>query len=420
MDASHASVPPSGPEEDETPRRSHRWVGWLLGSFALAVVVIAAAAGGFWLGAQGTADLPEIGAGTGPTADAYPEELEPVIETYERLRDEAVDPPPTEDLVEGAVDGMLEVLDDPYARYYLPADYDRFSDTLDGTYSGVGMELQETPDGLFVVTVFEGTPAEEVGIASGDQIIAVDGEDVRDEPIEAVVDLIRGEPETEVTLGLERNGEELEVSPVRAEIEIPLLEHELLDDQVGYIRLNQFISGAGEAVRAAADDLLSAGAEGLVLDLRGNPGGLLPEAVGVASVFVDDGPVVIVEAGDESETFEASGGAIDAPLVVLVDGGSASASEIVAGAVRDTSRGQVVGETTFGKGTVQAIRSLSDGSGLKFTNARYLTPAGDSIEEVGVEPDRVVEAAEDPDGPDDDPQLSAAREELRQLIAEAR
>lgn len=418
MDTSHTPPDAGGPvEAGAATRRSRRWIGWVVGGFALIVLLVGVSTGAFWMGAQSSDTLGDVGAGTGPTDDPYPEELAPLIEVFERLQEEAVDPPDAEDLVEAGIEGMLDELDDPYAQFYLPADYERFSDTLDGTYSGVGMELQETPEGLFVVTVFEGTPAEEAGIESGDQIVAVDGEDVRDEPIEAVVDLVRGEPGTDVTLGLERNGESLEVTPTRAEIEIPLLEHEMLEDAIGYIRLNQFMSGAGDAVRAAADELTGAGADGLVLDLRGNPGGLLPEAIEVAGVFVEEGPIVIVEAGDESETFDAPGDALDAPLVVLVNEGSASASEIVAGAVRDTGRGAVVGETTFGKGTVQAIRSLSDGSGLKFTNARYLTPSGDSIEEVGVDPDRVVEDADDPD---EDPQLAAAREELRQLIAEAR
>ncbi|QBI18776.1 S41 family peptidase [Egibacter rhizosphaerae] len=415
--------PPQTSGADRPERRGRR----LLGVFV--VLLLVALVGGLTYGAYlwglqqdsgGVVDA--TGAGTEATSDPYPEELAPLIETFEELTEGAVDAPDADELLDAAIDGMLEELDDPYAEFYEPAEYATFSESLDGTYSGVGMELQETPDGLFIVTVFEGSPAQEAGLRSGDQIVEVEGEDVRDAPINSVVDEVRGDEGTEVSIGVERNGEELHFDVGRAEIEIPLLDAELLDDGQGYVELNQFTSGAGDTVREAVNGLLDDGADGLVLDLRGNPGGLLNEAVEVASVFVDEGPVVTVEASDEAETFEASGDAVDAPLVVLVDGGSASASEIVAGAIQDAGRGQLVGEPTFGKGTVQAIRSLSDGSGLKFTNAQYFTPSGESIEEIGVQPDRLVEvdedeAAEAENGPDE--QLDAAQEELRQIIAGA-
>ncbi len=396
------------------------WRWRILGGIVALAVVVALVLTAYRLGSQESSGFVEVPVGSGGGSDQVPADIEPLLELYDELDSRAVDAPESEELVEAAIQGMLDALDDPYARYYDPTDYDAFSDELDGTYSGVGMELQETPDGLFVVTVFPDTPAEEAGVRAGDRIIGVDGEDVRDEPIESVVNDVRGEAGTDVTLELERDdGDEvLEVDVTRAEIEIPRLDAELLDDGIAHLRLLQFTSGAGDDMRAAADELIEQGAEGFVLDLRGNPGGLLREAVSAASVFLDDEVVVRVqERVGEEEQLEAHGDPVtDLPLVVLVDQGTASASEIVAGAIQDADRGVVVGEPTFGKGTVQSIRSLSDGSGVKFTTAAYYTPSGDSIEEVGVQPSRVVERDEEDD---DDEQLAAAREELQSMMVEA-
>lgn len=406
------------PPPPSASRPSWRWR--ILGGVVAVAVVAALVLTAYRLGDEGSSGFVEVPVGSGGGTDQVPADIEPLLELYDELDSRAVDAPESDELVEAAMEGMLDALDDPYARYYDPADYNAFSEELEGTYSGVGMELQETPDGLFVVTVFPDTPAEEAGVRAGDRIIGVDGEDVRDEPIESVVNDVRGEPGTDVTLELERDdGDEvLELDVTRAEIEIPRLDAELLDDEIAHLRLLQFTSGAGDDMRATAEELIAEGAEGFVLDLRGNPGGLLREAVSAASVFLDDEVVVRVqERESEEEVLEARGDPVEQlPLVVLVDQHTASASEIVAGAVQDADRGTVVGEPTFGKGTVQSIRSLSDGSGVKFTTAAYYTPSGDSIEEVGVQPDRVVERDEDDD---EDEQLAAARDELRSLMAEA-
>jgi carboxyl-terminal processing protease len=350
-----------------------------------------------------------------PIAASGTSDIGVVTELFERLRTEAVDAPADEVLVEGAIEGMLEALDDPYALYYDAAEFARFNRGLDGTFFGVGLLLEESPEGPTVVRTLPDTPAERAGIQEGEIIVSVDGEDVRDLPLSAIVDLVIGEEGTPVVLGFEGGPEgPREVELVRAQIDAPTIEAELLDDGSGLISLFTFNQKAAEQLRGAAEELIDRGAEGIILDLRRNPGGLLEEAVEVASVFVDDELIVTVRESDRPERNLRArrGGLVDVPLVVLVDDFSASASEIVAGAFQDLGRAAVVGETTFGKGTVQTVRTLSAGGGVKFTTAEYLTPSGDSIEGIGVVPDREVTG-------DEDAQLAAAQEALRQTIAEA-
>lgn len=355
------------------------------------------------------------GSGAGaPTG--LPGDFSALADLYERITTEAVDPPSHEVLLEGAIEGMLDQLDDPYAAYYDASEFMAFSELLDGTFSGVGVMVEETPEGVTIVNVLEGTPAEQAGLEEGERIVSVDGEDVREAPLQAVVQKVQGEEGTTVVLGLEGGSQgPREVPVTRAQIDRPVVDVEQLDGGAVHIRLLQFTEGAGERLRTLVSEHLQQGGTGIVLDLRGNPGGLLREAVSVASVFIEDGPIVSVEErGRERQSFEATGEAFaDVPLVVLVDATSASASEIVAGAVQDLNRGVVVGAPTFGKGTVQTVRPLRDGSGVKFTTAEYFTSSGDSIEGTGIAPDRVVT--------DEDEQLAAAQEALRgQLVGSGR
>ncbi|HSK92315.1 MAG TPA: S41 family peptidase [Euzebyales bacterium] len=395
--------------EFESPRPR-----WRTGLPGIVIAVVLAALIGAGLFALVSSDRAAGGAISAQTA----EDLAPLTELYEALNSQAVDQPDKDALINAAIDAMLEEVDDPYARYFPTDDFDDFSASLDGTFSGVGLMLEETPAGSVIVSVLEGTPAEQAGIEEGERIVSVDGRDVRDAPLEQIVTRVKGEPGTTVLLGLdggEAGARELELT--RAEFDLPTFDSETLAGGVGYIDLRQFVDGAGQRVRDAARTMVDGRVRGIILDLRNNPGGLLNEAVDVASVFVDDAEIVSVEErGGARETFGASGDAVaDVPLVVLVDRTSASASEIVAGAVQDADRGVIVGETTFGKGTVQTIAQLSDGSGVKFTTARYYTPSGDSIEGVGVAPD--VEVAR-PDGPvelPDDRQVQAALEQIADL-----
>ena len=379
---------------------------------AAVVLVLASLTAAYRVGRTSAAlTQPALTADGVPTA-ALPPELTAVGDLFARIQADAVTVPGEEELVEGALTGMLDTLDDDYAAYYDAEAFSAFNQQLEGEFSGVGMVVEEIPAGLTVVTVLPGSPAEAAGIRSGQRVVSVDGEDVTDLPIESVVELIKGEEGTQVTLGLVGEGP-AEVTLTRAVIHLPTSEWELRDDGIGHIRLLQFSDHSGEEVREAVTELQGQGATGLVLDLRGNPGGLLSEAIAVTSAFADEGVAVIVEERDQQrETYEVTGDAVtDLPLVVLVDGGSASASEIVAGALQDLGRATVVGETTFGKGTVQTVRLLGDGSGVKFTTARYYTPSGDSIEGVGVVPDREVADAED--------QLEVAARLARQGLAVA-
>lgn len=391
------------PELPEARARRGRPVTRILSAVGALLLFAATATFSYQLGARSGVPAAEPAP---PTVEA----LEPIEELFQDLSSSAVEAPDDAALVEGGIEGMLDTLNDDYARYYDASDFAAFNAQLDGSFSGVGLLLEETPEGPVVVSVLEDTPAEEAGIEEGERIIGVDGEDLRDASIEEVVSRVKGEAGTEVRLELAGGPDGIrEVTVTREDIDLPTLEQRVLDDGVGYIRLLQFTNQAGEDVRNAVEDLIAEDVPGLVLDLRGNPGGLLEEAVDVTGIFIEEGPVVSVqERVGERKTLDATGDAYeDLPLVVLVDGGSASASEIVAGAVQDRDRGTIVGERTFGKGTVQTIRTLSDGSGVKFTTARYFTPSGDSIEGVGVAPDRRVA--------EDDEQLAAAQQALDAL-----
>jgi carboxyl-terminal processing protease len=388
--------------EFESPRP--RWRSGLPGIVAVLVIAALVGAATFAL-LSGRATQRDDGDG-GAAGD-----LAALNELYETLSNQAVDPPDREQLLQGAIEGMLDEVDDPYARYFPEAEFEEFNASLEGTFSGVGLMLEETPEGPVIVSVLEGTPADDVGIEEGERIVTVDGENVRDEPIEQIVMKVKGDAGTTVRLGLaggDKGARELEVT--RAEFNLPDITTDTLDGDVGYINLLQFVEGSGDRLRTEVQTMVEDGVQGIVLDLRANPGGLLDEAVDVASVFIEDGEIVSVqERSRERETFEAVGDAFEqVPIAVLVDGHSASASEIVAGAIQDADRGPIVGVQTFGKGTVQTIAQLSDGSGAKFTTARYFTPSGDSIEGVGVTPDVEVALGEDGETLEDDPQVQAA------------
>lgn len=345
-----------------------------------------------------------------------PPEFGALGELYGRIERQAMRVPGDAALAKGAVEGMLDALGDRHAAYYDRKDFAAFTQMLEGEFSGVGIRIDESDQGPVVVSVLRSTPAAEAGVVAGERIVSVDGRDVRKLTTDRIAALVTGEPGTPVTIGFEggpAGSRELRI--VRSTIQLPDVESRL-EAGIGYVTLLQFSNQVGARVRQAAADLTAEGARGIVLDLRGNPGGLLREAVDVTSVFVEDGVIVTVRSRDDAngtgQAYRAQGDALEGlPLVVLVDGGSASASEIVAGAIQDLRRGEIVGEKTYGKGTVQTVEALQGGGGAKFTTAEYLTSSGDSIEGVGVVPDRQVAGA--------DAQLAAAREELMQLLAAA-
>lgn len=293
-----------------------------------------------------------------------------------------VDPMNASELLEKAATGLLEQLDDPYAHLYTPKELDEFTQQHQGNYGGVGMTIEDRDGVHTVVRVFHDTPAERGGFTEGDRILVVNGELVRGWPLEKVTGRIKGEPGTNVTIEYERGGTTSKATMQRAIVSIPAVPYAVNIDGVGYVPLLQFGETASDEVAKAIVDLKAKGAKSFVLDLRGNGGGLLDESVEISDLFLPAGDTVVVQRErSASQVFQARDAAdlSNTPIVVLVDGGTASASEIVAGALQDHDRGLVVGEPTYGKGVVQTAYKVSGGSILKLTTGEWLTPSGRSI-----------------------------------------
>lgn len=308
-------------------------------------------------------------------------------------------------LENGAMEGMVNSLNDPYTTYFSPDGYRLFNDHSNGQFTGIGVLMEQKGENLTVVQVFENSPAQESGVQSGDIIIAVDGKPVQGMTEEETSGLIRGSEGTTVTLKVLRGAAELEFMMTRRAIELPIVTEKMIDTgtrKIGYVRLEQFSLDSGVKLRGAVDKLVGEGAEAIILDLRNNGGGLLDESINVASTFIQDGPIVSVVGRDgESQVYSARGDANETiPLALLVNGYSASASEIVAGAIKDDARGRLVGEKTFGKGVVQSIVPLSNGGGIKYTAGSYYTPKGIDINKIGIEPD--IPVGDDPATPVDE------------------
>lgn len=319
-----------------------------------------------------------------------------VNEAYNKILSEAVQPPSEKELVRGAIEGMVDVLkksEDPYALFYTPRGYRSFQELTTGKFSGIGVWLKQKGGDLEIVSVLPDTPAQASGLKRGDVIQNVDGEPVNELSSDDAVNLIKGPEGTEVGLVIERNGQAMDFTLTRAEIELPNLISKRIEGDLGYVRLFGFARGAGDQVRNEVESMVADGVKGIVLDLRDNGGGLFQEAVGVASSFIEDGEIVTYrERSEDDVVYEAEGEAFeDLPLVVLVNEGTASASEIVAGALQDRERAMVIGTTTYGKGSVQEVVPLTDSSALKLTIAAYLTPNGNDINGQGIVPDVKVD-----------------------------
>lgn len=313
----------------------------------------------------------------------------------------------------GAIRGLLTTLDDPYTSFIEPDMARILREDSSGTFEGIGATVQMRDDGyLEVVRPLPGQPAEAAGIHAGDLVITVDGQSIVGMGLYEALGLIRGPAGSEITLEVLRQSEPdaLTFTLTRARIELPIVEYEMRDDGIAYVRLTEFDSGATQRVQAALDDLLPQQPTGLIFDLRDNPGGYLSEAVGVADLFLGEGVILIQRdsAGGEQEWQSHDGDSGETiPMVVLINGSSASASEIVAGALQDRGRAPLLGEQSFGKGSVQSPHDLSDGSQFRVTIARWFTPHDHAIHGVGLTPDQVVPFPTDtPAG--QDPQLDAA------------
>ena len=322
------------------------------------------------------------------------------------------DLPDEQTRVYGAIDGLIGTLDDPHTAF-VPPDVARILREDDtGMFEGIGAYVDQAPDGgVYIIRVFEDGPAEAAGLHANDVIIAVDGQDVTEKTLNESLLLIRGPAGSSVQLTIIREGveEPLTFTLMRARLEIPTIESRMLEDNIGYVALFEFNTRASERLEDAVKELLDQGAQSIILDLRNNPGGFLNESILVADLFLPKGTVVIQRDVEDFETVHQSRNgqlAEDVPLVVLVNEASASASEIVAGAIQDRERGTLIGTTTFGKGSVQLQYDLSDGSQLRVTYANWFTPNDRSIQGEGITPDIVVQNPEEPS--QDDAQLDRA------------
>lgn len=342
------------------------------------------------------------------------------------IKSQALADPDLATLIEGATAGMVQALEDPYSAYLEPELYKSLEGNIKGTYGGVGLLITMDKDHkLTVVSPFKGTPAYRAGIAPGDQILRIDGRDTADMDLNEAAALMQGEPGTQVVLLLYRpGGSTWEVTLTREIIELPTVEGQYLEDYPGiaYIAISNFTDHTGTELGQLIMELQQERPlEGIVLDLRNNPGGSLNAALEVASYFIPEGPVVHIEGKHRSDTlYTVHPHRVEVPLVVLVNEGSASASEIVAGAIKDTGSGKLVGETTFGKGLVQTVFPLHGGAAVKLTTSKYLTPGKRDIHEVGIQPDVEVPLTPEEEhaalmsAPDveKDPQLAKALELL--------
>lgn len=318
-------------------------------------------------------------------------------------------------IYDGALKGMVGVLNDPYSSYLDNQDFEALSTMTEGHFGGVGMVMGLRKDNQFVVvSPIEDTPAYKAGIKAGDILLKIDGEDLSGQSLNEVVKKIRGQDGSQVTLTLKRGSEEAkDITVTRSDIKLKSVYGRMDGDGIGYIRVTNFNEDTDKDFGAKLQELRDQGMKALVLDLRDNPGGLLESGVGVARYLVPKGPIVSVTDKDgNTQTESSSLEKVDFPLAVLVNHGTASAAEIVSGAIQDTGSGKLFGVKTYGKGVVQNIFLLSNQTAVKLTVARYYTPSGRSIDKVGITPDEVVEAT----GEEGANQLQAAEIYLRQQL----
>jgi carboxyl-terminal processing protease len=322
------------------------------------------------------------------------------------------DLPDTQKMVYGAIRGMLATLNDPNTIFSDPVYTKIEQSNMQGYFGGIGVDIKMIDGNLTVVKPIEGSPAERAGLQPGDIISHVDGKSIQGVEIIDAMSLIRGPEGSKVTLTIKREGKEpFDVTLTRERIQIRTVTYKMLDNGVAYILLRQFDGNATTEIQKAWKELEKQNPKALILDLRNNPGGLLSEAITVSSQFLPEGSLVAIEKDKEGErkfTAQSGGVAVNIPMVVLVDKGSASASEILAGALQDHSRAKLIGVTTYGKGSVQNVHDLRDGSSVRVTIARWYTPRGRLIHEKGLDPDIVVELTEDDMKAGKDPQLDRA------------
>ncbi len=326
-------------------------------------------------------------------------------------------------LIYGAIDGMVKSIGDPYTMFLTPDQSKKFNEDLEGSISGIGAEVGMKDDRAVIIAPIDNSPAQKAGLKPQDIILKIDDLDTKGIDINTAVTKIRGEVGTNVKLVVQRGDKTLDFTITRAQIDIKSVTWEVKDNNIGYIEISRFDSKTPELIKEAATDLANKNVKAIILDLRNNPGGYLDAAVDVSSQFVKDGVVVTEKrtVGDEKKKeYKASGNGVltdtNIPMVVLVNEGSASASEIVAGALQDHKRAILIGEKTFGKGSVQAVESLGQGSTLHVTVAHWYTPNGKNIGKEGLVPDTTVKLTDEDFTNGKDPQLQSAIDYLKAKI----
>lgn len=300
------------------------------------------------------------------------------------------------DMEEAVCKAMLSSLKDPYSAYYTEEEYKALMEDTNGSYCGIGVSVSQKEDDTIVVnSVFETSPAKKAGIIPGDEIIKIDDHDVKGAEFDMVVNWVKGEEGTDVAVTVLRDGKEKTFELVRAAIDIDTVSYEMKEDGIGYIQISSFDGVTVDQFKNAVDNLKSQGMEKVVIDLRDNPGGRMDVVCEISNYFIHKGDLIIYtedkNGKKESETAKRDGELLGMPVAVIVNGNSASASELFTGVIKDYEVGTIVGTQTFGKGIAQTLVRISDGSALKLTYSKYFTPAGINIHEVGIEPDVVVE-----------------------------
>ncbi|SHD76227.1 S41 family peptidase [Schnuerera ultunensis] len=313
-----------------------------------------------------------------------------------------------EELLQGAIKGLFDTLDEN-SQYYTEEEFQDLIDDLSGDFVGIGVYIKEEKGSIIITNPIKGSPADKAGIKPGDQIISVDGKDIKGKSLQEVINLIKGKPNTPVKIGVRRGQKDIYKDMKRAEIKINPVEYEILENKIGYIKISQFNPHTYENVVSALGKLDKENISSIIIDLRDNPGGLLGEVVNMSNLFIPEGPIVHIKYREDVEqTYYSKLKKPKYKLVVLVNENSASASEIFAGAVQDTKVGTILGVPTYGKGTVQQIIPLVKGDGMKLTIAEYQTPNRRNIHNKGIQPDIIVKSK---DG-DTDQQLQKAIEIL--------
>ncbi|OGN00097.1 MAG: hypothetical protein A2817_02195 [Candidatus Yanofskybacteria bacterium RIFCSPHIGHO2_01_FULL_39_8b] len=347
-------------------------------------------------------------------------------EVWNSLHKKYVDPGKLDmqEMLYGAISGMVNTVGDPYTVFLKPPISQKFQEEISGAFGGVGIEIGKRNNIVTVIAPLKDTPAYKAGVKANDKVLKVDSKPTADLSIEEVVNIIRGKRGTKVILTISSNGNTRDVELVRDTIKIPSLEWEIIDGQIAYIRIYTFNQNIDSEFEKASKEILKSSATKLIVDLRNNPGGLLDSAINLAGWFLDNDQIVTMEEFKDGtrEEFKSRGnGALKIyPTIILLNGGSASASEILAGALHDNKGTKIIGEKSFGKGSVQELEKFENGSSLKVTIAKWLTPSGRSITDLGIEPNVEIKMPENPEEgtleigkPGKDPQLDKALELLR-------